>query len=128
MRKTLRTWGRVSEHVITSRIIYNELLERFCNLQRFRWSILDDVGNYEQDILNGIFDIHGRCQDPNEVVFAPTGYFQVKTSEDVRSLLRTYLAYNTILFVGCGSGLKDTSFNVLLTWMSSGAQIITNHH
>jgi hypothetical protein len=107
---------------------YDELLEHYCNLQRVRRSIPEDVRKYEQGTLDGVFHIHGSFQDPKEVVLDPIGYYQVTTSNDVQNLLKTYLGHNNILFVGCGSGLEDPNFNALLDWASSREENIPNHH
>jgi hypothetical protein len=107
---------------------YDELLEHYCHMQRVRRSIPEDVRKYEQGTLDGVFHIHGSFQDPKEVVLDPIGYYEVKTSDDVQNLLKTYLGHNTILFVGCGSGLEDPNFNALLEWASSREENISNHH
>lgn len=107
---------------------YDELLEHYCDLQRVRRSIPEDVRKYELGTLDGVFHIHGSFQDPQEVVFDPISYYQVQTSDDVQSLLKAYLGHNTILFIGCGSGLEDPNFNALLEWASSREENIPNHH
>jgi hypothetical protein len=107
---------------------YDELLERYCGLQRIRRSIAEDVRKYEQGTLDGVFHIHGSFQDPKEVVLDPIGHYQVQTSDDVQSLLKTYLRHNTLLFVGCGSELEDPNLNALLKWASSKEENIPNHH
>ncbi|OQV00177.1 NB-ARC domain-containing protein [Cladophialophora immunda] len=107
---------------------YDELLEHHCGLHRVRRMILEDVRKYEQGTLDGVFHIHGSFQDPQEVVLDPVGYYKVKTSDDVQNLLKTYLGHNTILFVGCGSGLEDPNFKNLLEWATSREENIPNHH
>ena len=107
---------------------YDELLEHYSGLQRVRRLISDDVRKYERCFLNGVFHIHGSFQDPEEVVLDSIGYYQVKTSDDVQNLLKTFLAHNTILFVGCGSGLEDPHFSALLEWAGSREETIPNHH
>jgi NAD-dependent SIR2 family protein deacetylase len=107
---------------------YDELLEHHCNLQRIRLSIPEDVRKYEQGTLDGVFHIHGSYQDPQEVVLDPISYYRVKISNDVQSLLKTFLGHNTVLFVGCGTGLEDPNFNALLDWASSREENIPNHH
>ena len=107
---------------------YDELLEHYCKLQRVRRSIPEDVRKYEQGTLDGVFHIHGSFQDPKEVVLDPIGYYKITTSDDVQNLLKTYLGHNTILFVGCGSGLEDPNFNSLLRWASEREENIPNHH
>lgn len=94
---------------------YDELLERICGLQRIRRSIPDDVRKFERGTLNGVFHVHGSFQDPDDVVLDAVDYYKVKASDNVQDLLKTYLAHNTILFLGCRGGLKDPNFNALLS-------------
>jgi hypothetical protein len=124
--KALREFHQRGARLMTTN--YDELLEHYCDLQRVRRSIAEDVRKYEQGILDGVFHIHGSFQDPKEVVLDPSGYYEVKASDDVQNLLKTYLGHNTILFVGCGSGLEDPNFNALLKWASSREENIPNHH
>jgi hypothetical protein len=124
--KALRDFHRRGARLMTTN--YDELLEHYCGLHRVRRLIPEDVRKYERCSLNGVFHIHGSFQDPPEVVLDSIGYYQVKTSDDVQNLLKTYLAHNTILFVGCGSGLEDPHFRALLEWASSREETIPNHH
>jgi NAD-dependent SIR2 family protein deacetylase len=124
--EALREFHRRGARLLTTN--YDELLEHFCNLQRVRRSILEDLRKYEQGTLDGVFHIHGSFQDPKEVVLDAIGYYQVKNSDDVQNLLKTYLGHNTILFVGCVSGLEDPNFDALLKWASSRDENIPNHH
>ncbi|KAF3002683.1 hypothetical protein E8E13_009835 [Curvularia kusanoi] len=107
---------------------YDELLERFCHLQRVRRSIPDDIRKFERGMLHGVLHLHGSYQDPDDVVLDATDYYKVRISNDVQSLLRTYLAHYTVLFVGCGSGLEDPNFDALLNWAGDRAKNIPNHH
>lgn len=124
--EALRQFHQKGARLMTTN--YDELLEHHCNLQRIRRSIPDDVRKYEQGTLDGVFHIHGSFQDPQEVVLDAIGYYQVKNSDDVQNLLKTYLGHNIILFIGCGSGLEDPNFKALLEWASSREENIPNHH
>jgi len=124
--QALRRFHQKGARLMTTN--YDDLLERHCGLQRIRRSIPDDVRKYEQGTLDGVFHIHGSFQDLQEMVLDPVDYYQVKTSDDVQNLLKTYLGHSTILFVGCGSGLDDPNFNALLEWASSREENIPNHH
>jgi hypothetical protein len=124
--EALRGFHRRGARLMTTN--YDELLEHYCGLQRVRPSIPEDVRKYERGTLSGVFHIHGSFQDPKDVVLDPISYYQVKTSDDVQDLLKTYLGHNTILFVGCGSGLEDPNFNALLEWATSREKNIPNHH
>jgi hypothetical protein len=46
----------------------------------------------------------------------------------VQNLLKTFLEFHTILFVGCGSGLEDPNFGALLKWASERQENIPNRH
>jgi len=124
--EALREFHRRGARLMTTN--YDELLEHYCGLHRVQRLISEEVRKYERRTSNGVFHIHGSFQDPQEVVLDPIGYYKVKTSDDVQNLLKTYLAHNTILFVGCGSGLEDPNFKALLEWAGSREETIPNHH
>jgi hypothetical protein len=124
--QVLGTAHRKGAKLLTTNL--DELLERFCRLQRIRPFIADDVRKYEQGILEGVFHIYGSFQDPTDVVLDTVGYHNVKASENLQSLLRAFAAHFTIIFVGCGSRLDDPNFGSLLTWASDRAQTLPNHH
>lgn len=125
----LRTIGRA--HSAGARILttnYDELLEEECQFQRIRRSIPEDVIKYGQGTLSGIFHIHGSYQDPDDVVLDAIDYYKIRASDNVQELLKYYLAHNTVLFVGCGSGLEDPNFEALLAWASQRAGNVAHHH
>ena len=124
--ETLREFHRRGARLMTTN--YDELLEHYCGLHCVQRLNPDDVRKYERCTSNGVFHIHGSFQYPQEVVLDPISYYQVKTSEDVQNLLKTYLGHHTILFVGCGSGLEDPNFRELLGWASSREETLPNHH
>lgn len=78
---TLRAFHRRGARLMTTN--YDELLEHYCDLQRVRRSISEDIRKYEHGTLDGVFHIHGSFQDPQEVVLDSISYYQVKTSDDV---------------------------------------------
>jgi hypothetical protein len=43
-------------------------------------------------------------------------------------MLKTFLQYKTILFVGCGSGLEDPNFDTLLRWASERHKNLPHRH
>src|SRR2546421_1505376 len=107
---------------------YDDLLERFCNLRRIGRSNMDDVLKFKRGGLDGVFHVHGSYQDPNEVVLDSVNYYQVMQSDEVQNILKTYLEFKTVLFVGCGSGLEDPNFDALLRWASERQKNISNRH
>lgn len=49
-------------------------------------------------------------------------------ADEAQNVLRTFLEYRTILFIGCGSGLEDPNFGALLKWASERHGNIPNRH
>jgi hypothetical protein len=94
----------------------------------YRRSNQDDVSRFQRGDLNGVFHIHGSYHDPHEVVLDTTDYYDVKHSDGVQDVLKTFLQYKTILFVGCGSGLEDPNFDALLRWASERHKNIPHRH
>jgi hypothetical protein len=52
----------------------------------------------------------------------------VKQSDVVQEVLKTFLQYKIILFIGCGSGLEDPNFDALLRWSSERHKDIPHRH
>jgi hypothetical protein len=107
---------------------YDDLLEKFCNLHRIGRSNQGDILKFKRGDLDGVFHVHGSYHDPDEVVLDRTGYDQIRNSEEVQNILKTFLEYYTILFVGCGSGLEDPNFDGLLKWASERQEKLPNRH
>jgi hypothetical protein len=107
---------------------YDDLLERFCGLQRIGRSNKDDVQRFKRGDVDGVFHVHGSYHNPDEVVLDTKSYYQVQNSDEVQNVLKTYLEYKTILFIGCGSGLEDPNFDTLLKWAAGRQGTIPNRH
>jgi hypothetical protein len=107
---------------------YDDILEKYCGLQRISRSRQDDVAKFQRGDLNGVFHIHGSYHDPHEVVLDTTDYYEVTHSNEVQDILRTLFKYNTVLFIGCGSGLEDPNFDVLMRWASEREKNISHRH
>ena len=107
---------------------YDDILEKHCGLNRISRSNHDDVSKFQRGDLNGVFHIHGSYHDAHEVVLDTTDYYEVKHSNEVQDILKTFLTYKTVLFIGCGSGLEDPNFDVLLKWASEREKNITYRH
>jgi hypothetical protein len=97
---------------------YDDVLERYCGLQHIGRSNKEDVSRFQRGDLDGVFHIHGSFHNPPEVVLDTTDYYKVKIPDIVQDILKTLLQYKSILFIGCGSGLEDPNFDVLLRWAS----------
>ena len=107
---------------------YDDVLEKYCGLQRVGRSNQDDISKFQRGDLNGVFHIHGSYHDAHEVVLDTTDYYEVRHSDVVQDVLKTFLQYKTILFIGCGSGLEDPNFDALLRWASERHKNIAHRH
>jgi hypothetical protein len=107
---------------------YDDVLDKYCGLQRVGRSNQDDVLRFQRGDIDGVFHIHGSYHDAHEVVLDTTDYYDVKNSDTVQDVLKNLLQSKTILFVGCGSGLEDPNFDALLKWASERHKNIPHRH
>jgi hypothetical protein len=107
---------------------YDDVLETHCGLRHIGRSKTEDIVKFRRGHLDGVFHIHGSFHDPQEVVLDTTDYYQIRTSDELQSMLQAFLDDKTILFVGCGSGLEDPNFDRLLKWASERQKNLPNHH
>lgn len=107
---------------------YDDILEKYCGLKRIDRSNRDNVLKFQRGDLNGVFHIHGSYHDPHEVVLDTTDYYEVKHSDKVQDMLKTFLQYKTILFVSCGLGLEDPNFDALLRWATKRHKNLPHRH
>lgn len=75
---------------------------------------MDDILKFKREELDGVFHVHGSYHNPQEVVLDTTDYYRVANADELQNVLKTFLEYKTILFIGCGSGLEDPNFSGLL--------------
>ena len=107
---------------------YDDVLDKYCGLQHLGRSNQDDVSRFQRGDIDGVFHVHGSYHDAREVVLDTTDYYDVKNSDTVQDVLKTFLQYKTILFIGCGSGLEDPNFDALLKWASERHKNIPHRH
>jgi len=107
---------------------YDDILEKACGLRHIGRSNRDEIVKFKRGDLDGVFHVHGSYHDPHEVVLDTTDYYQITHSDEVQNLLKSFLESNTILFVGCGSGLEDPNFSALLRWASERQENLPNRH
>ena len=123
---TLKALHQKGATILTTN--YDDLLEKSCGLPPIGRSNKDEILRFKRGDLDGVFHVHGSYHNPHEVVLDTTDYYQVAHSDDVQSILKNFLEFKTILFVGCGSGLEDPNFNALLKWASEEQKNIPNRH
>jgi hypothetical protein len=123
---TLKALHQKGATILTTN--YDDLLEKSCGLPPIGRSNKDEVLGFKRGGIDGVFHVHGSYHNPHEVVLDTKDYYEVAHSDEVQSILKNFLEFKTILFVGCGSGLEDPNFNVLLKWASEEQKNIPNRH
>jgi hypothetical protein len=107
---------------------YDDLLEKHCGLHRIGRSQKNDVIRFKRGDMDGVFHAHGSWKDPDDVVLDTRDYDQVINSTEVQSVLKLFLEFKIMLFVGCGSGLEDPNFDSLLKWASEQHKDVADRH
>jgi SIR2-like domain len=107
---------------------YDDLLEKICQSSDIGMSDQSELLRFKRGELKSILHIYGSYHRPNEVVLDGTDYYAVTHSDEIQNILRTFLEYKTLLFVGCGSGLDDPNFGTLLKWAFDRQKNIPNRH
>ena len=107
---------------------YDDLLEKTCQSRDIGRSDQDGLLLFKREELNGILHLHGSYHHPNEVVMDGSDYDVITNSDEIQNILRTFLDFKTLLFVGCGSGLDDPNFGTVLKWAFDRHQNIPHRH
>ena len=64
----------------------------------------------------GVLHLHGYWDQPESVVLGIRSYEEVLGNVHAQNILHALQTMRTLLFVGCGAGLKDPNFGGLLRW------------
>jgi SIR2-like domain len=100
---------------------YDSLIEDVTGLEPVTWR--DDarmVRVLRRDEA-GILHLHGHWEDPDSVVLGVRSYRDVLGDVHAQFLQQAITAFNSLLFVGCGEGLKDPNFGALRRWLAQFA-------
>jgi tetratricopeptide (TPR) repeat protein len=102
--------------VVLATTNYDDLIEGVTGLPAVTWM---DGARVER-VLRGdepaVVHLHGHWQRPESVILGIRSYEQVLGNEHAQAILRAMTTMQTILFVGCGEGLKDPNFAALCDW------------
>ena len=107
---------------------YDDLIEKWCDLDPIDSSKPDDLQKFNQRLKDGVFHPHGYWEHPTTVVLNAINYYAVQHDDGVQETLRNILTGKTVLFVGCGGGLADPNFGKLLEWIGKRQQNIGFNH
>jgi len=102
--------------VVLATTNYDDLLEVATGLPPVTWKDGARVERVLRGDEKAILHLHGHWQRPDSVILGIRSYERVLGSEHAQAMLRAMAVMRTILFVGCGEGLKDPNFAALLAW------------
>lgn len=102
--------------VVLATTNYDSLIEQATGLPPVTWMDGARVERVLRGDERAVLHLHGHWQQPKSVVLGIRSYDQILGSEHAQAMLRAMAAMRTIVFVGCGDGLKDANFGALLQW------------
>lgn len=100
---------------------YDGLLEKATGFPPITWIDEGKVGRLlarEHD-SDAIYHLHGYWDRPESVVLGIRSYEGMRGSEHAQAVLRALAMQQTLLFVGCGDGLRDPNFGPFLSWLGA---------
>jgi hypothetical protein len=96
---------------------YDSLIERVTGLESVTWRSGPRVERSVRGDEPGVLHLHGHWEDPESVVLGIHSYGDVLGDAYAQFVPRALSAFNSLLFVGCGEGLKDPNFLALRQWL-----------
>lgn len=98
---------------------YDWVIEKITHRTPIAWTQRAAVERwFEGRGRDEVFHVHGHYRLPESIVLSPRSYDEIVKDERLRFLLQSLAAARTLLFVGCGAGLRDPNFYLLRRWMS----------
>jgi SIR2-like domain len=96
---------------------YDSLIEEATGLEPVTWRDDARVVRVLRRDETGILHLHGHWEDSESVVLGIHSYDDVLGDARAQFLQQAITAFNSLLFVGCGEGLKDPNFSALRRWL-----------
>jgi SIR2-like domain len=121
--RALKDWGA---RIATTN--YDGLIEKITGRHPVTWkdgALVDQFLNGDsQDILH----LHGQYRYPETVVLDATNYEQICQDQGTQDRLKSILRRDRVVFVGCGAGLNDPNFGMLLKWSRNALEHFPYSH
>ena len=125
-RDVLESLAALSLPIITTN--YDRLLEEVTGLPPVTWREEDKVQRVLANDEPGIVHVHGWFEIPESIVLDIRSYERIINSGYMQNLLQSVAFYNSIVFIGFGSGLDDPNFSRLRLWIRDVLRNVTNRH
>jgi hypothetical protein len=95
---------------------YDGLIEEVIGLPPVTWKEGAKVERIIRGDDEGVLHLHGYWDQPESVVLSIRSYEEVLGNAHAQNILHALQTMKTLVFVGCGAGLKDPNFGGLLRW------------
>jgi hypothetical protein len=125
-RRTIDALVRWQVRIATTN--YDNLFEAASNLPTVIWSQGELALAFLRGDRSGILHLHGHYTFPETVVFGTETYSDICCDPPAQNALRSALARDTVVFVGCGAGVDDPNFAGLMKWSKDALKNCLHTH
>lgn len=98
---------------------YDNMLEDGTGCSPITWRDRALAANFFRETPRDVLHLHGHYRQPSSIILGARSYGEICNDEFAQTALRGIMISGTLLFVGCGAGLEDPNFGVLLEWARS---------
>jgi SIR2-like domain len=95
---------------------YDTLLSEALDVDDVTWEQVDDVIKILRRDSPNVLHIHGLWSKPDTVVLGTESYEGLLQNKAAQALQQTFPILNTLIFIGCGDGVRDDNIGALLKW------------
>lgn len=107
--------NRFSPMILTTN--YDDLLARALEVEPVTWSNINEARNIVAGRSPNILHIHGLWSEPETVVLGVQSYVDILNNDLAQVIQRAAAYLNTLIFIGCGDGVRDENVGGLLRWI-----------
>ncbi|MBV8279936.1 MAG: tetratricopeptide repeat protein [Verrucomicrobia bacterium] len=95
---------------------YDGLIEEITRLRAVTWMDGARIERAVRGTEQAVLHLHGYWDRPESVILGIRSYEKVLGDAHAQAMLRAIRSLKTLLFVGCGEGLRDPNLGALLEW------------
>jgi hypothetical protein len=95
---------------------YDGLIEEITRWPAVTWQDGSKVERVLREAEPGVFHVHGYWDRSESVILGIRDYDRALGNDHAQTVQKAIRATQTLLFVGCGEGLRDPNFDAFLRW------------
>jgi tetratricopeptide (TPR) repeat protein len=96
---------------------YDSLIEEVTELPPVTWLDGNEVERFLRGDKKAVLHLHGYWEKSESVILSIRSYEKILADAHAQEMQKLIATSKTILFVGCGDGLIDPNFGLLLEWL-----------